>query len=201
MYFQASELVGEKKGNILESYTFEKNLGSGAFGEVKRAKHKLTGIVRAIKIIKKSGMSESEIQDLKNEIEILRKLVSFFSLILSPYYQDHPHILRIFEYYADKNSIYLVTEFCSGGELFERIVEAGFFSEKRASKIMYQILLAINYCHKNNVVHRDLKPENILYETKDPESPLKIIDFGTAGVINPNKKLDENVGTVRNINF
>jgi calcium-dependent protein kinase len=66
---------------------------------------------------------------------------------------------------------------------------------------MYQILLAINYCHKNNVVHRDLKPENILYETKDPESPLKIIDFGTAGVINPNKKLDENVGTVRNINF
>lgn len=61
---------------------------------------------------------------------------------------------------------------------------------------MYQILLAINYCHKNNVVHRDLKPENILYETRDPESPLKIIDFGTAGVFNPNKKLEENVGTV-----
>ena len=75
-------------------------------------------------------------------------------------------------------------------------MEAGFFSEKRASRIMYQILLAINYCHKSSVVHRDLKPENILYETRDPESPLKIIDFGTAGVFNPNKKLEENVGTV-----
>ena len=94
-------------------------------------------------------------------------------------------------------NFYIVTEFCQGGELFERIVEAGYFSEKKAAKVMLQILLAINYVHKKNIVHRDLKPENILYDTKDLDSNLKIIDFGTSTVFNPKKKLEDNVGTVK----
>lgn len=61
---------------------------------------------------------------------------------------------------------------------------------------MYQILLAINYCHKHNIIHRDLKPENILYESSDPEAPLKIIDFGTSVIYAPSKKMEDNVGTV-----
>ncbi len=89
-----------------------------------------------------------------------------------------------------------MTEFCSGGELFDRIGKAGSFSEKNAAKVMTQILLAINYCHKNKIVHRDLKPENILYDSPDENSSLKIIDFGTSTLLNAGKILKEHVGTV-----
>jgi serine/threonine protein kinase len=78
-----------------------------------------------------------------------------------------------------------VTELCSGGELFEKIVEKsstghGCFSEHEAARILYQILSAVSYMHKHSVVHRDIKPENILFETAEPDSPIKIIDFGLA---------------------
>ena len=102
----------------------------------------------------------------------------------------------MFEYFVDKNFFYIVTEFCSGGELFDRIVKAGSLSEKKAAKVMTQILLAINYCHKNKIVHRDLKPENILYECADENSSLKIIDFGTSTLLNSGKILKDHVGTV-----
>lgn len=110
--------------------------------------------------------------------------------------KDHPHILKVYEYYQDKNDFYIISELCSGGELFERIVKAGSFSEKKASKVLNQILQAIKYVHNHKIIHRDLKPENILYESDDEDSPLKIIDFGTSVIYNPNKKMEENVGTV-----
>ena len=66
---------------------------------------------------------------------------------------------------------------------------------------MTQILLAINYCHKNKIVHRDLKPENILYENSDEDSSLKIIDFGTSTLLNAGKILKEHVGTVYIYNY
>ena len=117
--------------------------------------------------------------------------------LIFPFYQDHPHILKVFECYQDKNNFYIVTELCSGGELFERIVKAGSLSEKKASKVMNQILLAVNHFHKKNIIHRDLKPENILYESSDPDAPLKIIDFGTSVIYNPSRKMEDNVGTVK----
>ena len=71
---------------------------------------------------------------------------------------------------------------CSGGELFERISEAGHFSEKEAAIIFKQVLMALHYCHKNKIVHRDLKPENFLFESHDLKSPIKLIDFGLSKV-------------------
>ena len=75
---------------------------------------------------------------------------------------DHPNIIRIYEYYIDEKNIYIVTEICSGGELFDKIIENGFFNENVAAYIMKQILQAVFYCHSNKIVHRDLKPENVL---------------------------------------
>jgi calcium-dependent protein kinase len=94
-----------------------------------------------------------------------------------------------------------VTEFCSGGELFDRIVKTGSFSERKAAQVMNQLLLAINYCHKNNIVHRDLKPENLLYENESENSPIKLIDFGTSVFVHSKENLRENVGTVIIINL
>ena len=76
---------------------------------------------------------------------------------------------------------------CTGGELFDRIVEAEFFSEQMAAQIFRQILLALSYCHSENVVHRDLKPENFLFVDKTEQSDLKIIDFGLSKIMGSGK--------------
>jgi len=77
----------------------------------------------------------------------------------------------------------LFNRVCSGGELFDRIIEKEYFSEKYAAVVFKQILEAINYCHSNGVCHRDLKPENFLFETKSDDSDIKIIDFGLSKLL------------------
>lgn len=96
---------------------------------------------------------------------------------------DHPNILKLYEYFEDDKNVYLITELCKGGELFDRIIENEFFSEPIAAKIFRQILQSLNYCHKLGVAHRDLKPENFIFESKDMDSDLKVIDFGLSKII------------------
>ncbi len=73
----------------------------------------------------------------------------------------------------------MVTELCTGGELFEEITKRTSFSEKDAAIIIKQVLSAVSYCHSKNICHRDLKPENILMDLKN-NSQIKVIDFGTS---------------------
>ena len=79
-------------------------------------------------------------------------------------------------------------EKCVGGELFDRILEKEYFSEKEAARIFKQILLAVKYCHNSGVCHRDLKPENFIFESKADDSDIKIIDFGLSKVFDPRSK-------------
>jgi len=76
-----------------------------------------------------------------------------------------------------------VTELCTGGELFDRIIKVEYFSEAYAAKVFRQICEALNYCHSQDIVHRDLKPENFLFVSKDDDSDLKIIDFGLSKIM------------------
>ena len=73
-----------------------------------------------------------------------------------------------------------MTELCTGGELFDKIIQANHFTEKDAAIAMKQILSALNYCHNAKIIHRDIKPENLLYDHEGEDSSLKIIDFGTS---------------------
>jgi calcium-dependent protein kinase len=150
-------------------YTTLKTLGEGAFGKVFKVKHKVTGTTRAMKLIKKtSTVSTQDDMNIINEIEILKTL-------------DHPNILKIFEFYVVKDSYYLLTELCHGGELFDEIISRGPFDEKQSAYLIYQILSAVNYCHNMNIVHRDLKPENIFIECRENVFlRVKIGDFGTS---------------------
>ena len=108
-----------------------------------------------MKIINKSSTcSEADDKEIFNEINILRTL-------------DHPNILKIFEFYSNKESYSIVTELCSGGELFNEIIDKGPFDEPYSAYVMFQILSAINYCHNMKIIHRDLKPENILIVDRD----------------------------------
>jgi calcium-dependent protein kinase len=93
---------------------------------------------------------------------------------------DHPHILNIYEYYEDDSHLYIVTELCTGGELFDKIIAKKRYAETECAEVMEQIVSAVVFCHKAGIVHRDLKPENIIYATSKPDSIIRVIDFGTS---------------------
>ena len=103
---------------------------------------------------------------------------------------DHPNIVKLYEVFLDAKKVYLVMELCTGGELFDRILEeaekhegsdaARAFDERGAATYMQQILGAMSYLHNNNFVHRDIKPENFLLRNRDVDAQIKVIDFGLA---------------------
>ena len=163
-------IVGKSKANPEEDYKKLNFLGEGSFASVYKVQSRLSDEIRAMKIINKtSNISLEDDKEIFNEINILRTM-------------DHPNILKIFEFYSNKDSYSIVTELCSGGELFQEIVDKGPFNEKYAAYVMYQIFSAINYCHNMHIIHRDLKPENILIVKREKNGyPLiKICDFGTS---------------------
>ena len=98
-------------------------LGQGAFGEVRKCIHRTTKVIRAVKLIRKDAMTAEEEQSFKDEISILSEL-------------DQPNILKLYEVFSDDKRYYLVTELCKGGELFDEILNKGFFSEKEAASII-----------------------------------------------------------------
>merc|ERR1712190_309353 len=140
----------------------KKKLGEGSYGTVCKARNKSTSAIRAVKTISKAQMKN--IERFKQEIAIMKMM-------------DHPNIIKLFESFEDHRNIYLVMELCSGGELFDRIIESGHFTEVQAAILVQQIVKAICYMHENKVCHRDLKPENLLFQTTHPieTNMLKII--------------------------
>lgn len=102
----------------------------------------------------------------------------------------------MYEVITDVEHINIVSELCTGGELFNKITQLRKFNEKMASTYMQQILSAVAYCHDHHIVHRDLKPENLLLETQASNALLKIIDFGTSSKLDPNSNLKLVTGTV-----
>jgi calcium-dependent protein kinase len=163
-------MITDALSDVRLNYHIEpKELGHGHYGVVRKCMHRETGEWYAIKSIRKSKVSKIEV--LKREIEILKEV-------------KHPNIIELFEVYEDERYLHLVTEVCSGGELFDRIIaktqsEEGHFSEHDAAMLVHDILDAIRYCHdEKGIVHRDLKPENFLFLTEAEDAPVKIIDFG-----------------------
>ena len=163
---------------VANYYSIVKDLGHGSYGQVKKVKHKQLNEIRAMKITNKKSDSS------KYEIEILRKI-------------SHPNITNIFEIFADSKKYYVIMEFLEGGELFEAITSIGSFTEASACKVMKQILSAVYYLHSNRIVHRDLKPENIMLtqKPKNGNYQIKLIDFGTAKIFKPGKKMNKFIGT------
>jgi calcium-dependent protein kinase len=182
--FNRGSFVFYKTLEIREEYELGPVLGSGAYGSVRTAVHKLTGQERAIKTVNKQKVTKSIQTKTKffSEIEILTKV-------------DHPNILRVYEFYEDTKNYHLVTEILRGGNLFDFIISSNIINEAIAANFMKQILGAVNYCHKLGIVHRDLKPENILLESKNPAASIKVIDFGSSTLVNDSKTIRGCFGT------
>jgi len=98
---------------------------------------------------------------------------------------EHPHVVRISGAYEDISCVHLVMELCEGGELFDRIVKKGHYSEKEAAKLMKTIVGVVEACHSLGVMHRDLKPENFLLHSVEEDAPLKATDFGLSVFYKP----------------
>lgn len=158
--------INKSTDPIEKNYEILEKIGEGGFSVVYKAKHRLTKINRCIKIIEKSKFSKNRQNSLINEIEILKKI-------------DHPHIIKIFEYYENSENIFIISEFLNGGDLFKKVKNIKIFSERIASFYIKQILSALSYLHNKNIAHLDLKPENIMFcQKNNNETILKIIDFG-----------------------
>ena len=181
-------LIQESKADPHSLYEEVSTLGEGAFGKVYKVKHKISKVFRAMKLINKAkiNMHKDDENDLINEINVLKSL-------------DHPNIMKVYEYFNTSNSFYIVSELCTGGELYDKITSSKCFTEDVAAYIFKQILSAVDFCHQNRIIHRDLKPENILIESEEEAKKefftIKVIDFGTSDKFAKGKMIKQQIGT------
>ncbi|CAG9325040.1 unnamed protein product [Blepharisma stoltei] len=175
--------IQTKQGDVKQFYQIIKEIGSGGFGTVYTVKDRRSGLQRAMKELPKDRMDRESNEKMLEEVEILREL-------------DHPNIMKIYEVIESAKSYFIISEFLSGGELFDKIIETQGFNEKIAAKYFVDMMSAINYCHSNGIVHRDLKPENLLLESADSNANLKVIDFGISQRLMPGAKLTSSNGTL-----
>ncbi|CAI9100794.1 OLC1v1037967C1 [Oldenlandia corymbosa var. corymbosa] len=151
----------------LGKYEVGRTIGEGTFAKVKFAQNTDTGDSVAIKVLAKSTILKHKMVDqIKREISIM-KIVR------------HPYIVRLHEVLAGKTKIYIVLEFVSGGELFDKIVHQGRLPESESRRHFQQLIDAVSHCHCKGVYHRDLKPENLLL---DSQGKLKVSDFGLSAL-------------------
>jgi len=176
--------IPEGTNNIKDIYEFGDVLGRGHFAEVVRAKDKRTGRQVAIKRIIKKELGKNA-SAVKSEVEILKTV------------GNHPHVVNLIDTFDDENHYYLIMEFCTGGDLFNTIIDQGQFSENDARRFCRQLAEAIMWIHRCGITHRDLKPENILLSSKDLKTAsLKVADFGLSKIIpEPSSQMKTVCGT------
>merc|ERR1740124_1029158 len=173
---QTTTTTTKKTHRKLEDhYDLRDQIGSGTCGQVRRAIHRRTGRTVAVKIISISRRtprhprSPTPTTSIESEATILQSL-------------HHPYIVPLLDFFLHPNTaVYLVMELLAGGDLFDRIVERGRYSEREARRVMRRMLSAVHYLHQTRgIVHRDLKPENILCASRTDDVTVKLTDFGLA---------------------
>ncbi|KAL7577966.1 hypothetical protein ACA910_007588 [Epithemia clementina (nom. ined.)] len=186
---------GQNIEDVYDGVTDGKTLGSGVSGTVRLVTHKKTKVQYAVKILefdkmistnskKKNNNTTGALRQLRDEIFIMCQL-------------DHPNIVRIEEVYESPNEIYIVQELCLGGDLFDRLDKEPDWhqTEAQCAKLVKQMLSAVRYLHSKGIIHRDLKLESFLFSSEDPDSELRMIDFGLSKHFVPGEHLQEQVGT------
>jgi serine/threonine protein kinase len=174
-------IVDATRGDVEAMYEFHSCLASGGSATVWRATELATGRPVAIKVVDKKLLQEAF---LNMEVASLRRCAG------------HPNIMQLLAAYDVRGDAvcpdgewHLVMELAEGGELFERLLAHGAYSEKVASQLLRQVARAIYHLHSCGIVHRDIKPENIVLMSKDADSPVKLIDFGAAVLLEENEQV------------
>lgn len=177
-------VLGHKTANIRDLYTLGRKLGQGQFGTTYLCTEIVTGIDYACKSISKRKLiSKEDVEDVRREIQIMHHLAG------------HKNIVTIKGAYEDPLYVHIVMELCAGGELFDRIIQRGHYTERKAAELTKIIVGVVEACHSLGVMHRDLKPENFLLVNKDDDFSLKAIDFGLSVFFKPGQIFTDVVGS------
>ena len=170
--------------NLNDIYDIKDTLGCGKFATVKLGINKQTEEKVAIKTMSKYDMSPFDLEQVQTEIEILK-------------IANHPHIIRLYDVFENLYYIYIIMEYCEGGDLFSYLERRQFkLPERTAAVIIEQLATAIYYLHEYGIVHRDIKPENILMVNDSDKPDIKLVDFGLGKILAPNEMCYEAFGTL-----
>ena len=170
--------------DLSQMYEIKQVIGRGRFGVVKLGINKKTQEKVAIKILCKNELSTFDLEQAKIEIETLK-------------IANHPNIVKLYDVFENADFIYIITEYCEGGDLFSYLEARDFqIKEQRAAQILHQLATAIYFIHQYGIVHRDLKPENILMKDATDDSDIKLLDFGLCKMLGPNEMCNETFGTL-----
>ncbi|CAH9052536.1 unnamed protein product [Cuscuta epithymum] len=181
---KSDSILGKPYEDVRSHYTLGKQLGKGQFGVTYLCTEIRTGQQYACKSIsKKKLVTKGDKDDMRREIKIMQHLMG------------QPNIVEFKGAYEDSNSVHLVMELCAGGELFDRIIAKGHYSERAAASICRSIVNVVHTCHFMGVMHRDLKPENFLLSDKSQNAVLKATDFGLSVFIEEGKVYKDMVGS------
>ncbi|KEH27423.1 calmodulin-domain kinase CDPK protein [Medicago truncatula] len=177
-------VLGKPMEDVRSTYTFGRELGRGQFGVTYLVTHKLTKEQFACKsIATRKLIRRDDLDDIRREVQIMHHLTG------------HRNIVELKGAYEDRHSVNLIMELCAGGELFDRIISKGHYSERAAAELCRQIVTVVHNCHTMGVMHRDLKPENFLFLSKHENSPLKATDFGLSVFFKPEDVFKDLVGS------
>ncbi|XP_010552889.1 PREDICTED: calcium-dependent protein kinase 1 [Tarenaya hassleriana] len=181
---RTESVLQRKTENFKEFYSLGRKLGQGQFGTTFLCVEKATGKEYACKsIAKRKLLTEEDVEDVRREIQIMHHLAG------------NPNVISIKGAYEDALAVHLVMELCAGGELFDRIIQRGHYTERKAAELTRTIVGVVEACHSLGVMHRDLKPENFLFVSKEEDSLLKTIDFGLSMFFKPGEIFNDVVGS------
>ena len=178
--FKANLKAPRKHGTAEDYANVANEDGTFRYEHLNKSADMRRDVQYALKVIDTSKCDDKD--DITREVAILHMLT-------------HPNIMRLYEVFYEVRTVTLVTELVSGGELFDRIVDKGNYSEKDAANVMSQLCNALSYMHDKNIVHLDLKPENLLYAAPVPDETLKVADLGLARTIGKGKEMKSMCGT------
>lgn len=171
---RVDSVLQRETDNFKEFFTLGRKLGQGQFGTTFLCVEKATGQEYACKsIAKRKLVTDDDVEDVRREIQIMHHLAG------------HPNVISIKGAYEDAVAVHVVMELCAGGELFDRIIQRGHYTERQAAKLTKTIVGVVEACHSLGVMHRDLKPENFLFVNQHEDSLLKTIDFGLSVFFKP----------------
>ncbi|KAL3499280.1 hypothetical protein ACH5RR_038373 [Cinchona calisaya] len=170
--------------DVRSTYIFGRELGRGQFGVTYLVTHRTTREQFACKsIAKRKLLNKDDVDDVRREVQIMHHLTG------------HRNIVELKGAFEDRHNVNLIMELCAGGELFDRIITKGHYSERAAAALCRQMVTVVHYCHSMGVMHRDLKPENFLFLSSDENSPLKATDFGLSVFFKPGDEFKDLVGS------
>ena len=170
--------------SLFDKYEVKQKIGKGKFGLVKCGLNKETKKPVAIKIMAKKNMDKSDLELAKVEIDILK-------------IGQHPNIIKLYDIYENESYIYIIMEYCSGGDLLSYFEYNEYeLPETKVCEIIHKLSMAIYYLHSYGIVHRDLKPENILMTDLSPQADIRLLDFGLSKIIGNEEKCTEPYGTL-----